>query len=132
MTAAPCPCCSGLLFSRCCEPYLRRKRLPETAEALMRSRYTAFATGEVLYLVETRHPQFRSATEEADIRRWIAAVTSWDSLEIIMTDQGQKKDTKGVVVFRVSYYEGGRACTFDECSLFEKEGGRWLYKKGAS
>ena len=57
-----CPCGSGKPFSFCCEPALAGRKPAATAEALMRSRYTAFALGAVDYLINTtaarkRHPQ---------------------------------------------------------------------------
>ncbi|MBK5938172.1 hypothetical protein CCR96_02550 [Halochromatium roseum] len=38
----PCPCGSGHTLADCCEPFLAGTTMPATAEALMRSRYTAF------------------------------------------------------------------------------------------
>nr|WP_316226808.1 SEC-C metal-binding domain-containing protein [Bradyrhizobium sp. SZCCHNS3052] len=40
-----CPCGSGLPYDRCCGPYLDGDDQPPTAEALMRSRYTAYTRG---------------------------------------------------------------------------------------
>ncbi len=48
--SAACPCSSGLDFASCCEPYLTGAKLPPAPEALMRSRYSAFATGNITYL----------------------------------------------------------------------------------
>ena len=51
----PCSCLSGMSYETCCEPLHRRKQLANTAEQLMRSRYSAFALAEVDYLMAT-HP----------------------------------------------------------------------------
>ena len=55
----PCPCGSGRAFTACCGPYLAGTALPETAEALMRSRYTAYARRDGAYLSATWHPTTR-------------------------------------------------------------------------
>src|ERR1700688_4695753 len=49
----PCPCASNLTFDRCCEPYLAGRKSPETAEKLMRSRFTAYALARADYLAAT-------------------------------------------------------------------------------
>ena len=41
-----CPCGSLLAYAVCCGPLLTGERHAETAEALMRSRYTAFAVAD--------------------------------------------------------------------------------------
>ena len=53
--SGPCPCGGGE-YSRCCGPLHRQERRAETAEQLMRSRYSAFAKGEVDYLLHTPQP----------------------------------------------------------------------------
>ena len=54
-----CPCGSGLAYDQCCRPYIEGEKWPETAEALVRSRYTAYGSGHFDYLVETTHPDYR-------------------------------------------------------------------------
>ena len=54
-----CPCGSSKSYSQCCEPFLTGKVNPATAEALMRSRYTAFAKGEIGYIKTTLAPESR-------------------------------------------------------------------------
>jgi SEC-C motif-containing protein len=49
-----CYCCSGISFEQCCEPVMKEKSA-ETAEALMRSCYSAYALAAVDYLLETTH-----------------------------------------------------------------------------
>ncbi len=57
MSGEGCPCGSGKGFDLCCEPYLAGKALPETAEALMRSRYSAYVRQLIPYLKETLWPR---------------------------------------------------------------------------
>ncbi|NEX16830.1 MAG: hypothetical protein C1943_09425 [Halochromatium sp.] len=51
----PCPCGSGKTLADCCGPFLDGTSAPATAEALMRSRYTAFTQSAVDYLRTTWH-----------------------------------------------------------------------------
>ena len=45
-----CPCKSGKTFGECCGPIVAGETKSETAEALMRARYTSYVTGDVLFL----------------------------------------------------------------------------------
>jgi SEC-C motif domain protein len=130
MSHLPCPCGSTLSFAKCCDGYIRGHRIPETAEALMRSRYTAYVIGQVPYLISTRHPDFRKPSEEADIRAWIKEVTSWDKLEIIVTDKGKASDKLGFVGFNVFFHQNGQEEVMFEYSRFRKQDGQWFYESG--
>ena len=87
----PCPCGSGLPNDRCCGPLLAGTRQAATAEALMRSRYTAYCTGDTAYVLRTWHPSTRPATLDTDDQ------PQWRWLEIIRTAEGGQADDKGVV-----------------------------------
>ncbi len=128
MPNIPCPCGTELSYSNCCEGFIRGKQLPATAEALMRSRYTAYVTGAVDYLVATRHPDFLPSDEAKNISAWMMEVTAWDKLEILITDKGEKSDTTGQVAFNVFFHQGSHADSFYECSRFSKLNGRWVYE----
>lgn len=130
MSNLPCPCGSENAYSKCCEGIIRGKQLPETAEQLMRSRYTAFATGAIDYLIATRHPDFRTVEESKHIADWMKEVTSWDKLEILVTENGEKSDTVGRVAFNVFFHQNGKPESFYECSRFSKLNGRWVYEVG--
>jgi SEC-C motif-containing protein len=49
-----CFCGSVIEYKQCCEPFHSGEKIPATAEALMRSRYTAYALHNAAYLQETR------------------------------------------------------------------------------
>src|SRR6478672_10872304 len=57
-TPATCPC-GGPSLASCCGPYLAGAAVPATAEALMRSRYTAYTQRNEAYLRATWHPDTR-------------------------------------------------------------------------
>ena len=83
MSQQLCPCGSKKAEQYCCGVYLAGKKQPETAEKLMRSRYTAFCRGDVDYLIATRHPD----REQSDRTELIKSVenTQWLGLTIIDT-----------------------------------------------
>lgn len=83
----------------------------------MRSRYSAFATGNAEYLLATWHPSTRPGELELD------ADTRWYRLDILATAKGAPLDREGVVEFE-AFYRGGSQ---RERSSFVREGGRWYY-----
>ena len=50
-----CPCHSKKRYADCCGPLHKGTRPAATPEELMRSRYSAFALGEVDYLAKTQN-----------------------------------------------------------------------------
>merc|ERR1712151_761634 len=59
----PCPCGSGDLYEKCCEPYHAGKKYPETPTKVLQSRYTAFTYRLIPYIIETTHPTCRDYRE---------------------------------------------------------------------
>lgn len=116
-----CPCGSGRNFSDCCRPYLQQTALPETAEALMRSRYSAFVLCDENYLRHSWHPDTRPQTIHLhDNTRWLG-------LKIKRTGGGEMHDTEGFVEFIARYKTGGKATRLHEHSRFVRFEGRWVY-----
>jgi SEC-C motif domain protein len=58
----PCLCGAPADYSACCGRYLDADLRPDTAEALMRSRYVAYVRGRTDYLLRTWHPSTRPRT----------------------------------------------------------------------
>ena len=119
-----CPCGglpTGASYARCCEPALTNERRPATAEALMRSRYTAFALGREDHLFRTWHPSTRPAVVSAD------PGAEWLGLTVHATEAGGESDESGVVEFTARYLAAGRGENLHEVSLFRKRAGRWMY-----
>ena len=52
-SSSPCPCYSNKSYGDCCEPFHKKALHAPTAEALMRARYSAYALGEIDYLIIT-------------------------------------------------------------------------------
>lgn len=125
-----CPCGSQNEYATCCEPFIKGTSLPPTAEALMRSRYTAHAKGEVDYIVKTVHPDRRDQHDANAIREWSQS-SDWQKLEIIATDCGRAEDEIGTVEFTASYRDAKGPRTHHEIAKFRKVEGRWFFHDGA-
>lgn len=126
MSGEGCPCGSGKGFDLCCEPYLAGKALPETAEALMRSRYSAYVRQLIPYLKETLWPKYQPSFDAQGTARW-AAESHWTGLNVLATDKSGPADRDGTVLFEAKYLSGGKLHVHRELSRFRKKSGRWYY-----
>src|SRR6476659_1642018 len=97
-----CACGTGLEYASCCEPYLKGKAKPPTAEALMRSRYVAFTEADVDYIENSTDQSQKKSFDRAGTLEW-AKNSKWKGLKIVSTKEGQAGDTAGVVEFIASY-----------------------------
>ncbi|MEP3045570.1 MAG: YchJ family metal-binding protein [Roseibium sp.] len=126
MVDAKCTCGSGKTFETCCGRYLSGAELPKTAEALMRSRYSAYTRENIDYLKETLWPKYQAAFDFAATAAW-AAENHWTGLSVLETEDGQDNDRDGTVLFEAKYLAGGKLNTHRELSRFRKKSGRWYY-----
>ena len=108
---------------RCCGPFIAGAELPQTAEALMRSRYTAFVMRDEAYLRATWHPSTRPAQLEPD-----PPGLKWLGLEVRRHER--QGDERATVSFVARSKLGGRAHRLQETNRFVREGGRWFYVNG--
>ena len=121
-----CPCCSTLDYAVCCGRYHKGKIHAPTAEALMRSRYTAYAMGNAQYIYRTWHEKTRPtlpSLRKSDPQKLVA-------LKILSTQEGAENDSKGMVEFVASYESlivGEPIEQHHEKSLFAKIKGHWVY-----
>lgn len=97
------------------------KTLPDTAQELMRSRYSAFVLGLSDYLLQTWHGTTRPKELELDEQM------NWLGLEIISTRSGGASATRGVVEFSAYYAQGKSRQSQHEVSTFVREDGAWFY-----
>jgi SEC-C motif domain protein len=119
MTDRSCPCGLPRAYEACCGRYHSGTAAP-TAEALMRSRYSAFVKGDEAYLLRTWHPRARPPRVEFD------PGMRWTGLEILATGEGTAFHATGTVTFRASF-KGG---SLHERSRFERVDGAWVYVDG--
>jgi len=126
-TSASCPCGSGQTYERCCGRYIEAGDAPSSAEALMRSRYTAFVRGNAAYLLRTWHPSTRPPELELELD---GAGLRWLGLAIKRCERGGPDDTEGTVEFVARMKRAGRAARLHEISRFVREDGQWFYVDG--
>ncbi|WP_319774689.1 YchJ family metal-binding protein [Breoghania sp.] len=124
MTA--CPCCSGKDYELCCGPALEGRAWPETAEALMRSRYTAFARRDVKWLKQSLWPKYQKTLDMEGLTEF-AQTREWVGLEIERVAQGGVDDKTGMVRFVAKALSEGTIRDHREASLFRKKNKRWYY-----
>ncbi|NCA71143.1 MAG: hypothetical protein EOM91_13770 [Sphingobacteriia bacterium] len=118
-----CSCGHPADYSACCGRYLDAGQLPDTAQALMRSRYVAYVQGRADYLLASWHPSTRPAGLDLD-----AEHVRWLGLQIRRVEAGGPDETHGVVEFIARYKIAGRAHRLHEVSRFIKQDGRWYYQ----
>ncbi|RPF20879.1 YchJ family protein [Myceligenerans xiligouense] len=124
---ARCPCLSGETYGACCGRYHHGAgTAAPTAEALMRSRYAAFAVGDAAYLLATWSPSSRPGTLDLDDD------VRWQRLDILRTEAGGPFDDTGVVEFVAHYRAPTGRGRLHEVSRFERTGGRWYYLDGTT
>ncbi|GAA4117926.1 YchJ family protein [Enteractinococcus coprophilus] len=122
---APCPCGTTARFKDCCAPLLNGAAFPKTAEALMRSRYTAFVIGDDAYLAASWHSATRPADPSAP------QGIDWRRLRIRDTVAGGPDDETGEVEFVAHFRTVDGARDFlHERSRFARENDRWVYVDG--
>ena len=126
---APCPCGSGAPFSACCGPYLEGGLWPETAEALMRSRYSAYALGNYDWLVETTHPETRAEVSAEALARQCQGVR-WLRLDVETCVDATEPDAADLVDFHALYELDGVVRQLGERSAFLRHEGRLYYVDG--
>jgi SEC-C motif-containing protein len=117
-----CPCHSRRSYKRCCQPYHQGQPAP-TPEALMRSRYAAYAKGLVDYVVQTGDPP-----QDPEGVRLFCAHTRFVGLRI--TEHVDSEHGPGFVTFAATLVQDGQDASFSERSRFEKRDGRWVYVDG--
>ncbi len=127
--ATPCPCASGLSYAECCEPYITGARQPPTPEALMRSRYSAYALQIMPYLASTLHPGQRHDYDEAGAERW-ARESEWEGLEILEVVDDHSDPDRGTVEFRATYRRRGEKLVHHERAEFRRTGDQWFFYDG--
>ena len=136
-----CPCGTQKHYADCCQRYLDGHAIAPTAEALMRSRYTAYSKGNLDYLTHTQHPKTRKKNDPATLQQTFET-THWVSLTIVKTQQGQPHHKRGIVEFIATHQEKSSyvrpsnrlprlvLSQLHERSRFIQENNHWFYVDG--
>ncbi|MCB2217031.1 YchJ family protein [Desulfofustis glycolicus] len=124
-----CPCGSAQTYSDCCEPIITGSQTAQTAEALMRARYSAYVQGQVQFIYQSTYPDKRSGYSEQEIEAW-SRNSEWQGLTIIATHQGGPEDETGTVEFIAAYTEKDRPVRHHEIASFRRHEGGWYFYDG--
>jgi SEC-C motif-containing protein len=120
----PCPCGSGKNFEACCGPLIDGSQPAATAEALMRSRFTAHVIQAHRYLHETyAGTRGKPFVDEPD-----PAPVQWTRL-VIHSHEPEVKPGTSQVDFSAFYQENGAELVLQEKSEFQKLDGKWIYTR---
>jgi SEC-C motif-containing protein len=120
-----CPCGSGKSHADCCGPILAGEAAP-TPEALMRSRYSAYAKRNYLHLHRSLSVEQQKDFSEKDAREW-AESSEWLDLEVTGSTGGGAEDQEGTVDFVAKFRTAGQERKHVETAHFIREEGRWVY-----
>lgn len=121
-----CPCGSGNPLSTCCSPFIDGATKAESAEQLMRARYTAHTLAKMNFILETHHPSSRKEIDAAATEKW-AAESEWLGLDIRDVDESEENTTR--VEFTARYRDPDKQRhTHHEVGVFEKYHGQWYFR----
>ena len=118
-TGTSCYCGSQESYELCCEPFMTGHTSPDTALALMRSRYTAYATSQIDYIADTMRGKAALGFDTKEAETWSQQV-KFTHLEIL-------DFTDNTVEFKAFYKHEGQASFIHENSLFKRIKGQWFY-----
>ncbi|MCL6272027.1 YchJ family protein [Sansalvadorimonas sp. 2012CJ34-2] len=127
-TQNTCPCGSANTYDNCCGLLHQGKDTAQSAEQLMRSRYTAWSLGLIDYLHDTTWSKQQAGLNREEMTEW-AERTQWLSLEILDTMAGQADDNNGEVEFLARFQLPPVEAVQEhrERSKFVVESGRWFF-----
>ena len=125
-----CPCVSGNSYDECCGPYIAGNAAAPTAEALMRSRFTAFASGRLDYIERTCASEMREKTYDRGGAERVAEMVKWLSLQVSGASCGSAMDDTGKVGFRRDIPRGGTDPGAPGKFRVSARRRRWVYVAG--
>lgn len=124
-----CPCQSGKDLKDCCGPILDGSAKADTAEALMRSRYSAHVQGNFEHVANT-HAKAAKADYNISAAQAQNKDTTWVGFEVTEAIGGGADDETGTVTFNARYEEDSTPHTHRERAAFARENGNWVYVDG--
>ena len=124
-----CPCGSEREYRACCQPLIEGQQEAETAEALMRARYSAYVKTAVDFIIDSTHTSQRDKYTAEGIRKW-SRNSEWQELQILRTEGGRAEDDDGLVEFVARYVEKDKPVRHHEIAQFRREDGGWRFFDG--
>jgi len=117
-----CPCGSDKPYSSCCEPIIFQNTLADTAEQLMRSRFSSFYMQQPNWLKhswdQTSQP---SSISFEDNLKW---------LDLTIINHENIDPLNSTVEFEARYLKSGKVQAIHENSRFIKRNNEWFYVNG--
>lgn len=126
MISKDCPCFSGKKYLDCCGRFIDDNALPDMPEELMRSRYTAYASGNINYIVATMKGPAANNFNAEEALAWARKV-NWLGLKLIRSKQ---EGDRAYVEFIASFAYQEQKQQLHELSEFMLENGKWFYVDG--
>lgn len=119
-----CPCGQGQ-YAACCQPLHLKQQVAQTAEQLMRSRYSAFALQQIDYILQTTALGQQSALDRAAIADWSQS-NQWLKLDVVQ-HQPKLDKTHALVEFKAHYHDGKQVHIHHEISHFVLHQQQWYF-----
>lgn len=131
-----CPCGTGKSYLDCCGVFIHGEKKASTPEALMRSRYCAYALGNMDYIAHTMKGAAKARFDARQINSPSKSL-EWVKLKV---KSSSIEGSKGFVEFIAYFKEKNKIHALHELSEFHRQEGEWYYvdgkfmtkKKGAS
>jgi SEC-C motif-containing protein len=118
-----CPCGSENIYNNCCNSIHQDLQKANTAEELMRARYSAYVKHNIDFIYNTFHTSTRRYQNKNEIENW-ARECKWMFLEIVTS-------TLDTVEFKAYYIDTAmNTHVHHEKSTFKQTQGRWYYVDG--
>ena len=114
-----CPCCSKKLYKDCCQKYIENKAQPTTAQALMRSRYSAYTFSNIDYIVQTMRGKPLQGFNKKQVKLWSEQVI-WLKLDVLTVSEY-------MIEFKAYFMENNHEDFIYEKSYFKCNSKGWFY-----
>jgi len=126
-----CYCGSEKSYDECCKVFHEKLQQPEHAEQVMRARYSAFATQNIEYILQTIHPAKREEYDKKSITDW-SAKSTWHgfSIESVTQANPDDPDSDTYIEFIANYEKDTERHKHHERAEFRKYRGRWYFWDG--
>ena len=122
-----CHCGLNKPFIECCGPYLNKEKVADTAEILLRARYSAFVEGDIQFIEDSHSPLTKDQFTREDTKSW-AEMSTWKGLTIQKTQIMSDSETQ--IEFEVRYEMEEENKIHHELSVFKKQDGLWYFHSG--
>lgn len=126
-----CPCGTERSYDDCCRPLIEGRKMAETAETLMRARYSAFVKTEIDYLCSTIPPEQQKNFNYQETTDW-SENSQWEGLDILNTSEGGPDDETGTVEFIAHFRQNDEKVEHHELARFGKIDGHWYFIDGSA